>query len=650
MKFKISLIDKSILINNLKRFGWIGVIYFIGLLYIPLYIITQKTRVENDYIKAIPNIFNTIWSVQGLFILIISIFLGTLLFRYIQTKEACDSIHSLPITRAVLFRTHILSGFIILFIPMLISMLIIIIIKAFIGVPVLFSVADIVKWSLISILFSIVFFIITVFSGMLTGNSLLQALVATILLLLPAFLFVTITYNFEFLIFGYISSLSDINWTILSPIIRVLGLETNKLSTIEIIIYVLLIIILTIFSEFLYKIRKLEMAGQSIAFTKLNYLFKYTAAFCGMLLFGSYFKASFNSVFSAYTGYVIGSFLCYFIAEMIINKTFWVFRNYKGYLIFCLVFVFIITGIKTDITGFERYVPKAENIKGVYFSGYGLYNYSIYRNKLILNNKDYIDNVLDLHKAIIKSKDKVLNKQNNKNNQARLDATIVYILKNNKEIVRKYNIVRNDFFGYLKPIYENKEYKEKKEKIFEVSYPNIKSIWIEREKSNMGTFIKQQDIKELIDLIKKEIYNEKYEDMINDKAPWGHIIIKLNNPIKDYKIKTDEIFILFKKNYLSLENWFENKGYLKNIRILPDEIKYVAIGEIDNNTSEYIRNGSNEQLLKNSFAKIYDKKLIEYYLREYKSIWNYLDKKGYYLLFIDKMNSSYDTGYIDKIR
>jgi len=285
MKSKISLFDKSILINDIKRYGWVSIIYLLTLSLIPLIIILQALDIIGPN-KIISNVLDESWNLEGIFMLIISTLLGILLFNYLQTKDACDSIHSLPIKREVLYRTHIFSGLLILIIPILINMLIIIILRKTIDVPFMFNFKDIFLWAFLNILFSILFFLVSVFSGMLTASSILQGLLSIVLLLLPAFLSITIIYNLGFLVCGYSNYRPDIYADYLSPVIRILN-KFYKISITEIIVYSILSVLLAFFSKLIYKIRKLEMAGQSIAFPKLNYLFKYTAAFCGMLLFGS---------------------------------------------------------------------------------------------------------------------------------------------------------------------------------------------------------------------------------------------------------------------------------------------------------------------------------------------------------------------------
>ena len=89
-----------------------------------------------------------------------------------------------------------------------------------------------------------------------------------------------------------------------------------------------LTIILYGVSLYLYKKRKTESASEAIAFSKLRTIFKYGVTFCTMLFGGVYFSAvQSNSFIWMIFGYIIGAIIGYYIAEMVLQKTWRVFTQ-----------------------------------------------------------------------------------------------------------------------------------------------------------------------------------------------------------------------------------------------------------------------------------------------------------------------------------
>lgn len=651
MKSRTSLINKSVLASDIKRYGWVSIVYMMGLLILPLKIFFEFLSVQSlkESINGtrISDVLASSWNTEGLLILSVSILLGMLLFSYIQNKSACDSMHSLPLRKEILYTTHILSGLLMLIIPILFNTAVIIFLRATIDVPFSFGFKDIFIWAGLSILLSILFFSLSVFCGMLTATSILQGFVAIVLLLMPPFLYITVTYNFSYLIFGYVNYGMDAFVSRLSPIIRILNSDIDKITAAEIIIYIICCVVFLISSNFIYKARKPEVAGQSIAFSPLNYLFKYTAAFCGMLLFGSYFRGTTHITWAMYLGYLIGSFLCYLIAEMIINKSFWVFKKLKDYMYFCIALALIIGAIKLDIFGYERYIPRLEDIKKAYYSDYGFAYYSPDQKNSIFDDKELILSIRALHQAIVKNKKMVLSKNNYPPSET-INASFVYYLSNNKKIMRGYSISRDDFKYYLKPIYENKIFKQKRNLIFKVASWNVKSIKVQKLGSEQTKEISQNQFKDIINIIKEEIYNSKYEEMFDNRPSWGTIDISLKSAIQNGYNYTGDVYISFEKSYSKLEKWLEQNGYLKYARVMPDDISYAAIGKINDfaKFQDKIYKGKYNQLIADSFKKVRDKKMIEKFLRKYKKSYIKLPESKYYVLFMGKNGEPIDVGVL----
>lgn len=153
--------------------------------------------------------------------------------------------------------------------------------------------------------------------------------------------------------------------------------------------------------------------------------------------------------------------------------------------------------------------------------------------------------------------------------------------KNKKKIFN----FKKDYIKYLKPIYESREYKKMNYKIFDVNDLDVDKITIRPvENGNKVTSITdKKDIKECLEILKDEINNQKYEEMIDKKVDWADINISLIDNKKEdkeddmeYKYNNN-INIGWDKSFVKLEKWLEEKDYIKNSRITPQEIAYATV-------------------------------------------------------------------------
>lgn len=159
---------------------------------------------------------------------------------------------------------------------------------------------------------------------------------------------------------------------------------------------------------------------------------------------------------------------------------------------------------------------------------------------------------------------------------------------------------------------------------FKIFPTNVKSVSLSKYGNYSSTSdtsskptIKSSDIPELLEVLKEEIYNRKFEDIINNtKDPWGDIVIDLKTPIYHGKTPFSYIPILFEKNFTKLEKWLTKKGYIRFARIMPDEISYAIIGKSNNpdKLKNTLMGNINLEKIKGG-KKIIDKVLIDKYLR-----------------------------------
>jgi ABC-2 type transport system permease protein len=286
-------------------------------------------------------------------------------------------------------------------------------------------------------------------------------------------------------------------------------------------------------------------------------------------------------------GGLIGAIVGYFISEMLLQKQVKVFGKYKGLLIYILVIAAVVVGFKMDLTGYEKKVPKAENVESIYFhSGYRYKFFGMLYDS-VYDTDEMIDSVIAFHKEIIKQRPTEGNIVN-----------ISYELKNGKSIERTYRVDEGEMYDkYYKAMFESVEFKQNTFPLWTTKQEDLYNADIHPYNLKENIRIKDpQELKELITIVKDEILNESYEEM-KESIELGRI--SFHGTSKDEQnISLNDIRL--RSNYVELISWLREKGYYDDIVILPQDIKEIAIGmtgdEYERGENVFNRTGENNYM------------------------------------------------------
>lgn len=150
--------------------------------------------------------------------------------------------------------------------------------------------------------------------------------------------------------------------------------------------------------------RRMETAGEVVAVSPLKPVFRWCMALgCGLVLANIlYGVAPVYNTTGAFIEMlifmVIGAFIGWFAARMLILKSFRAFRGgWMGYGLCCAVILALMLGMRFDLFGYERYVPPADKIESVFISANGEYAH--------LEEPENIQRAREIHERIIAHKD-----------------------------------------------------------------------------------------------------------------------------------------------------------------------------------------------------------------------------------------------------
>ncbi len=583
--FKDITFNKGLILSDFKRWGWVSALYALILfLLLPLHHMIRRTLLEENWVRAsLRNSLDILSGNNGLQILLIltvPIILAVLIFRYLNNPRSSAMMHSLPFNRESLFLNHSTAGLLLLSLPVLLTGLLLMLLNITTPLSECYSLWNVGQWIGATLLFNMLFFFMTVFVGMFTGNSLAHLAFTYILNVLPFGIYILWDYNMQRLVYGY-TSLHPYYDTCLNEVLPIFLLLKNNRG-IEyftggtIFIYLIVITLFAVAAAYFYKLRNLEIAGDVISFSAVRPIFKYGVTACSMLLCGACFNVFYNhSLPFLIFGYVIGSLLGYFTAEILLNKSFRVWHKYKGYLGYVAIIAVLLIGNAADITGYVHRIPDPAQVEKAYL-GYRIYDgmtkeyvsskyFSSETDGYFFTSQNNIENITQLHKQLLK---KPYNEQGN-------NYYLIYTLKNGKHLVRRYvvNFERNA--APLKPLYESLEYKEARFPVLTQKSADLKLIEINDERTTKKSYVlaDKTEIQDFVNLLRQDLLSTSYDELTVN-SPYVYITIE------DYN--GEKIRYNLRNSYHHILQWLKDKGYYDKIMLLPKEIAYVTVEDVKN--------------------------------------------------------------------
>lgn len=565
--------NSSIIRQNLRQHGWIGILYTLALLFIfPLQILMNGYRFTEP--MEIPQLFNIGIEIAP-FLIAFPIGAGLFLFRYLQSKMPSDLWHSLPLRRSHLLASHTLSGLLLLLPPVWIAAAVAAIIRPLDGIMYIYNAADVWEWCLTVSLLTLFLFVFTVFVGICTGQTILQGILIFILLILPAALLQFIDMHLNRYLYGYPewSGLQNIlnNW---APLLRIMDLSIEPLTSAEAWIYAVLSVVFIALSFLLYRKRHSEKSGQAMAFTYFNPLFKGGVMLCSMLLASLYFGTGRNQLGWIIGSTLVGGLIGFIAVEMILRKT-WHIMTRKlplefavyGVLLGLLLYVPV-----SGLTGYEDRVPQVDKVTAVYAGGnyreltqnpQGHNTWMEPEENIYSTDREYIKAVTAMHHAVVASRPDPRNTPQYDYTGNR-QFTLAYKLESGRKLVRTYIVPAKGFEPELKSVMEKEDFKREKYYLAQLDQEmeSFRLSYLDK----VYSISEPQDVKEFNEILKRELLNRSYEDQVSDLRALASIqyVVKQNS-------NSNQIFYSYEwyPSYREMTAWLKQKGYA-------DKIKYTA--------------------------------------------------------------------------
>lgn len=390
---------------------------------------------------------------------VFGIFFAMAMFAYLTNSRATNGMHAMPIRREGLFLTHYLAGLFCQVVTLLVSFALAALVTAAFGV---FDGYAVGMGLLLCVLLVLFFYSFGVLCMVCVGQILAGAVFYGILNFLFVGMEVLLRSFAGNFLYGYDGRSSAFSTAPLSPPVEIasslsvsyvydgidpIGVRVLYLGTFA--AYAAAGLVLAALALLLYRKRRSEMTGNTVAIGWLRPVFKYGVALCSAFSLGqllSYFV--FELTDSTYTaGALIGTIACmifagligYYAAEMLLKKSFRVFKtSWKGALATSAVLILIGLSFPLDLTGYQSRVPEQSDIVSATVDLYG----GNVSGSFNLSGQESIALLRDAHCAVItdKARQTEYNRRYVPFNGDTCTLRITYELADGTELFRSYDL------------------------------------------------------------------------------------------------------------------------------------------------------------------------------------------------------------------
>lgn len=652
-----SWFNKAIYKNVLHRFKWGSFLYFVILFFAgPFIFLVQKpeemarqTAVDFKDIESLLN-EQTFRIFPILMAIAVPTVVAVMVYNAVHNPRHSVFLHSLPTDRKSNYISLLCGAFTLMIVPVAIITAVFMLLSCA-GYGRLIGIVPALRWFADNAFVLIFMFSVASVSAFLTGNGFASAAVNVLLHVLTLVLALAIVTAGDNFIYGFTGEYSFAEFLVdKTPVAWVMenfGQLNSKLKITHVLVYALLAVLMYVFAYFLYKKRKMENCGDVAAFAVFKPILKYTVTACAAIA-SSAVAAEIDIAGIGFKIFVIAavSAIVYFASEMLITKSFRVFKAYKGFAVFACCFAAATSFFAlTNVFGYETYVPTPDSVKEILLYDWGT------NAKPYVTDKAVIENAVEIHKSFIKDIP-VFNRDAADGNVL----SFTYNLKNGKTVKRQYRVNDADVKKTMNMLFESSDYKMKYTGLKYLNVENLKNVNLVLSSSMQSggeyAWAMNEDTQPLFEAVKKDVKMLSYDKYTACTPVSFYVNISMsdeeNAVQKVFSNKTDYGYYDFT---VSMNGYFKNtleflsqKGYdtlIKN-NILSSDFAITEEPIEFNHTVPYSYTVDCEQITisADDASKVYD----EYAFREEKD-----SEQKYYCLYSRKNDTDNKYDYFIKI-
>lgn len=556
-------VSPALIRENFKLCWYVPALAFLLYFFAGIFPIILNLSDMSSVARYIDSSLNNYNMVYPLYMAGIPLVAAMLMMSFFHKPAKALALHAQPYSRSKLFNSHVVSGWLMCIIPVILTALLYLVFMRetliystselvmdslyVTGEPVadshnIYTFGAVMSWLASSIGIITFFYGMYIMAGSLTGNTAMHLLLSGLFfIIVPALLLIVATYC-ESYIEGFVSLpdwLSDV-MRCFNPLIMIVttGIETI-VSAKTTLTYLVLGLVFIAAGGAAYRLAKLEKVGDSMIFRPVEEIITYLVVFVGMTVFGFFFQ-SFKSDSKAFLiiGMVTGTLITFFITKVVMARSVKIFnmKNLKSLGVYVVIAALFTAFTVFDITGISKRLPKLDQVESVsceyMFAGYEMDSFASGSFQGLsdigkLSSPYVINKVYELHKYVIENE---LYQQNdpfdyyfNSNITYRDDKVLaesvqfVYKYKNGSEFKRSFKFALDDKAAELiNDIVTNSDYRAAltlsdkiDEKLYDNAYASI-------DCNGEPVIISDPDeLKKIIEAYDEDVYNSNYIDIYN---------------------------------------------------------------------------------------------------------------------------------------
>lgn len=495
----------SFLLNNVRSYWWLAlictVIYgFAGPVYTLLKIdsITQPSRsnylsasTEESLLEKYAGQMADWFSSEGFIFLYISAIvlaaiIGCVVFFYLQNKRQTNFYHSQPISRTRLFLSQYLTGLFVNVIPLLLMIVISLLITVAYNMGAALDFTGILLHTVYMLLLLFTSYNIAVLAGQLTGTMLTHVILnavlhfcvpvaAALVKMLFELFFATYNGNPDLLTLSmkfspFCAAIYYLN-TIPFPSTNVMTVTPMAGSMVAVLL--ILGVAASMLAWVLYQKRPSEATGKALIYPITEPLLKAYLMFVVSIAAGMVFIIVSSKIFF-YFAVIVFAIMTHMTCEVIFQRDFKAMGKRMPQCLVILVLIGAIVGMfRFDLIGYDRYLPKPDQVKGVSLVVIGaekMTRYGIFDEELFHNNYSQDEavkqSIYELLQPIVEKEQYRGSSFENMNYSYNTEVKtspieVKYVLKNGKTVSRYYKEVPFDMLERpYQQLYDQLAYRE----------------------------------------------------------------------------------------------------------------------------------------------------------------------------------------------
>lgn len=618
-------VSPALIRENFKLCWYVPALAFLLYFFAGIFPIILNLSDMGSIARYVNNSLNNYNVVYPIYMAGIPLVAAMLMMSFFHKPAKALALHAQPYSRSKLFNSHVVSGWLMCIIPVVLTALLYLVFMRetlihtiyetasdsifVMGSPDtvsinIYTVGAVMMWLASSIGIITFFYGMYILAGSLTGNSAMHLLLSGLFfIIVPALLLIVSTYC-ESYIEGFVSLpdwLSDV-MRCFNPLIMMITSVMETIVTAKTTLtYLVLGLVFIAAGGAAHRLAKLGKVGDSMIFRPVEEIITYLVVFVGMTVFGFFFQ-SFKSDSKAFLiiGMVIGTLIAFFITKVVIARSVKIFnmKNLKSLGIYVVIAALFTAFTVFDITGISKRLPKLDQVESVsceyMFTGYDMDSFANgafqeLSNIGKLTSPSVINKVYELQKYVIEnelyrqerpvnyyySSSATTSYMESGNMVLAEDVKFVYKYKNGSEFRRSFQFALDDKAAELiNDIVTDPDYKAAltlsdkiDENLYDDAYASISC------KGEPVILSDPDELKKIVEAYDEDVYNSNYIDIYNR-------IVSGEDMSAESKMLSEKycsVSIYFRENEKQLaEMWFVVNEYHPAVWELLNDAGYIS--------------------------------------------------------------------------